>query len=538
MRVRVVFTLFVLTLTLLACAPPPLPTPTPTVPPTTAPATPAATFTPDPLSTNSWGSLAVADPGFSIRFPRGWTATHAELDANQGMQGMDLDGPEGRVELRWGTGFGGACARASALTVADAQLPACHTVTDDGLQHWEQIYKQLKTATFGARGETKDASEESADLVRRVFATLAFDEGTSAATSAAQPTVPAGEIVVDNAQFALTGDWYFFDGGQAYGPDCLVALPGLEARAQARPELTTAGQYEAFGWWCGNPDTDQTRKGTIAVHRSANDPASQEVIVDYTAAAGEWVSLGVYNLQPGAFLEVRSALDGSVPADAFRFVPRGPTATEVPATPAATPGPRVSNHPPSPLEQVTSGDLAARLALNDPFYSSITMTSTEMSFDDCADFPRGECSGARKGWEAIVAYQAITLTYRVADDYSLVALAGADAWLDPWTMGQAHPQRVFLTGSDSTGSWAVHYRPDNTWRLLRFGNETTPPGEARLTAEQGALVRELAGKYSTIKVNAADGGGVTLYGLGRTVAPTDEDRAALAQLAQALAQAN
>jgi hypothetical protein len=533
MRPRVFSTLLVLALILVACAPAPLPTPTPTSAPTAVPPTPGPTATPDPLSTARWGSLAVADPGFIIRFPAGWNVAEAAQEEGAPMQGMDLSGPEGRIELRWGEGFGGACARYSPLAVAEGHLPACHVVAGDGTQRWEQIYKELASATFAARAETADASEESADLLRRIFATLAFDRPASAAAPPA-PTVAAGEIVVDNAAFTLQGDWYYFDGGQNYGPDCFVALPGVEAIAKARPDLPGAGLYEVFGWWCGNPNTDQTRKGALRVHRAAKDTAPLDLVVDYTANPGQWVSLGAYNLQSGAFVEALSAPDGSVPADAFRFVPRGPTATEAPATPAATPGPRVSNHPPSPLEQVTAGDLAARLALNDPFYSSMKVTSTETNFDDCATFPRAECGGERKGWEAIVAYQAITLTYRVSDDYRLVALAGADTWLDPWVMGQEHPQRVFARGTDAGGPWAVHYRPDNTWRLLRFGADTLAPSETRLAAEQGALLRELAPKYGTIQVRG-DAGGLTFYGLGPGVEPTAEDRTALLGLAEQIA---
>jgi hypothetical protein len=435
------------------------------------------------------------------------------------------------VELRWGTGFGGACAAYSALSIANGQLRACHSVADDGTQRWEQIYAELKTATFAARAETKSASAENADLVRRIFSTLKFDQPAAGPTP---PPVPTNEIVVDNAAFALTGDWYYFDGGQNYAADCLLALPGVEARAQARPALPGAGQYEVFGWWCGNPNADQTRKGTLLMRRSANDAAPQPLVVNYDEGAGSWQSLGKFNLQSGAFVEILSAVDGSVPADAFRFVPVGPTATEVPATPAATPGPRVSNNPPSPLQQVTQGDLAARLALNDPFYSSMAMTPTQLNFDDCADFPREGCGGERKGWDVIVATQGMTLTYRVSDDYRFVALSGAEA-LDPWTMGQTHPQRVFLRGSDAAGAWAVHYRPDGTWRLLRYGTDATPPGEARLDAAQGALIRELAGKYSTITVGAPEGG-LTLYGLGPLVAPTQEDRVALERLAADLAK--
>jgi hypothetical protein len=534
MRARTSCTLLVLSLLLVACAPAPLPTPTPTLAPTAIPPTAGPTATPDPLSTAQWGSLAVADPGFLIRFPPGWNATQAPVDAGAANQGMDLSGPEGRIELRWGEGFGGACARYSALAVADGHLRACHVIAEDGTQRWEQIYQELEAATFAARAETADAAEESADLIRRIFATLEFDRTPPAAGLTPAPTVAAGEIVVDNPAFTLSGDWYYFDGGQNYGADCLVALPGLESAAKARPELPGAGLYEVYGWWCGNPDTDQTRKGALRLHRAAGDPAPQELIVDYTANPGQWVSLGAFNLQSGAFVEALSAVDGSVPADAFRFAPRGPTATEVPATPAATPGPRLSNHPPSPLEQVTAGDLTARLALNDPFYSSMTVTPTQMEFDDCEVFPRAECGGQRNGWEVIVAYQPITLTYRVSDDYRLVALSGADVWLDPWVMGQEHPQRVFAKGTDAGGSWAIHYRPDNTWRLLRFGTDTVAPSETRLTSEQGALLRELAPKYGTISARG-DAGGLTFYGLGPGVEPAAEDNAALLELAAQIA---
>jgi hypothetical protein len=542
MRAHVTAVLLALTLVLVACAPPPLTAPAPTLAPTVIPPAPAPTLAPtaaptatrDLVSTARWESLAVADPGFSIRFPPGWNATQATVDPGASVEGMDLSGPEGRIELRWGEGFGGACARYSPLAVADGHLPACHTVAADGPQRWEQIYRELAASTFAARAQTADASDASADLIRRIFATLAFDRPAPAAGATPLPTAAPGEIIVDNSNFTLAGEWYYFDGGQNYGPDCLLALPGLESVAEARPELPGAGLYEVYGWWCGNPDTDQTRKGAIKVHRAAKDPAPQELIVDYAANPGQWVSLGAFNLQSGAFVESLAALDGSVPADAFRFDTRGPAATEVPATPAATPGPRVSNNPPSPLQQVTAGDLAARLALDDPFYSSVKITPTPTDFDDCATFPRAGCAGTRSGWEVIVAYQEITLTYRVSDDYRLVALAGADAWLDPWVMGQQHPQRVFARGTDDRGAWAVHYRPDNTWRLLRYGTETVAPSESRLAPEQGALLRDLAPKYGTIQVRD-DAAGLTYYGLGPAVEPTAEDRPALLALAEAIA---
>jgi hypothetical protein len=462
------------------------------------------------------------------------------------MQGFDLEGAEGRVELRWGSGFGGACAKQSAVRVAQGQIPACHTVAEDGTQHWEQMYKELAKSSFGARAYTKDASQQSADVVLSILATLAFDPAalppTPSSTEASPPLQP-NEFIVDNAsaRFWPRGNWYFFDGGKAYGQDCLVALPGYEsapgfgASAEARPELAQAGLYEVYGWWCGNPNYDQTRRGTILVHRSAKDPSPEAVGVDYQQGAGDWQSLGRYNLQPGAYVEVKSAISGNVVADAFRFVRVGEAGVEAAPTPLPT-GPLVSNNPPSPLQQVAAGDLASRLGLDDPFYVSVPITPTETTFNDCATFPRDSCGGTRPGWEVIAAHGGITLTYRVSSDYKLMTIEGAEQ-LDPWVIGQTQPQRVFLRVSGGGANLSVQYQPDNTWHLLAPSTETTPPRDALLTAEQAAVLRDLSPKYGTLTLPVMEDGSrqLVFYGLGREISPSDADRAALQGLAAQLA---
>jgi hypothetical protein len=315
-----------------------------------------------------------------------------------------------------------------------------------------------------------------------------------------------------------------------------VALPSLYTAAEVRPDLPEGGSYEVFAWWCGNPHYDQTGHGIIEVHRSAGDPAPQAVSVNYQANAGQWQSLGIYNLQPGAFLNVKSVLDGSVVADAFRFVYRSPAAAE--AVPTALPSaPIVSHNPPSPLQQRTSGDLAARLALVDPFYVSVPMTATQQTFDDCQAFPREGCGGKRAGWQAIVGYETITLTYRVSDDTQLVAVDGADMSLDPWLMGQDHPQRVFLRGSGGGMDFTVHYHPDSTWHLLRPGDGSMPESDVTLTQDQADTLRTLAPTYSTLYLQPTGGGSLVFYGLGPVVAPSDADRDMLLELGAALTAA-
>jgi hypothetical protein len=347
------------------------------------------------------------------------------------------------------------------------------------------------------------------------------------------------EIVVDNgaASFWPGGNWYYFTTEQQYGKDCYVALPGLDSAAEVRPDLPEAGSYEVYAWWCGDPDHNQTADGTIEVHRSAADPAPQAVVVDYQADAGSWQSLGVYNLEPGALLKVKSVLDGNVVADAFRFVYRSPTGAEAPPTPAPTPTMVVSHYPPAPWQQLSSGDLARRLYLTGPdVYASVPMTATFTTFDDCEAFPRDGCGGTRDGWQAIVGYEAITLTYRVSDDYALVAVDGADPWINPFLMGQDHPQRVFLQGAEG-GGFRVHYAPDGTWHLLRPATDTLPESDVVLTQEQVEVLTTLAPVYSSLYLRTASGGELDFYGLGPVVAPSDEDREALRTLGAELSAA-
>jgi hypothetical protein len=664
-------------LTLAACAAiPPAAAPAPAPPsrePTPAPvaaAVPAATAAPPQSAASEWQNYTNGEAGFSIRYPDNWR--QAELPPTEMARGVALDGPEGTVQLYWGTGFGGYCAEAIAVKTAQGELPACHSVDASGIQHWDQVNKELPAVSFSGRAFTKDATPASGDAVLAVLATLAFtspeptvttaangwqtyanpqagfsisyppgwgpkvvsasspqyetdfagsegavaiqwgegfggacyagialhlaqgqnqacpgvgDDGTrhwalgatrlpkaliggfawtndakpasedqvlavlatlrfaapqgpapadasSAAASAMDASV-THEIVVDSAgpNFWPKGNWYFLKTDQQYGPDCYEALPGLEATAEVRPDLAKAGSYEVFAWWCGNPHYTQTAKGVVEVHRSADDAAPQAVGVNYQANAGAWQSLGAYDLEPGAFLNVKSVLNGNAVADAFRFVYLGEKASaEALPTPLPT-GLTATNHPPSREQQMTQGDLATRLGVTGSYYQPITMTQTPATFDDCTTFPREGCSGARQGIQAIVAYEGITLTYRLAIDALLVTIEGADNALNPWLMGQDHPQRVFLT---IPGGGSVHYYQDGTWRLLRPADGAAPESDVAVSKENAAALKDLSAKYSTLYVPAASGMTLVFYGLGPGAAPSDADREALLRMADEL----
>lgn len=484
-----------------------------------------------PADAGGWQEYRNQDVGFSIQYPPGWRLEEIPQAPSSPMQGVALAGPEGGAELQWGSGFGGVCAAYSALHVAHGQIPVCHTMLEDGSLQWLFLLS-LPAATFGGRAFTASDNPADSALVLELLATLSFD----ALQAQAAPAPETQEIVVDNAGAAFWPGlgWYYLETPEAFGPDCLVAVPGLRATAEVRPDLPQAGLYEVSAWWCGDPFHNQATRGLIELYRSTSDPAPQVVQVNYQAGAGQWQNLGVYALELGAFLTVRSVLGGHAVADAYRFVPAGTAAAEVTPTPMLSPV-IVTNHPPSPVEQLTSGDLAARLALVDPFYDSLPTTATEATWDDCAAFPRQGCGGTRAGWDVVVTYESITLAYRVSDDYRMVAIDGAGMALDPWMMGQDHPQRVFLRGSTQSGGYSVHYQPDNAWRVLRYRNDSTEGSDEPLAPEHADLLRALASRYSTLFVPTEARPMLTFYGLGTVTAPDETDGAALQALAAALA---
>ncbi|MCU0503218.1 MAG: hypothetical protein MUC51_15960, partial [Anaerolineae bacterium] len=238
------------------------------------------------------------------------------------------------------------------------------------------------------------------------------------------PTVPNVDIIVDNRDpgFSATGHWFIGDGGQSYRGDCAWAPRGFGNIAYVRPALPLAGSYEVFAWWCGDPNKDQSDRAEIQIYPTQGRVATFPVYVNLQEDAGRWNSLGTYRLETNGFVSVDSGLAGNVVADAFRFVYRGPESGRITPTPRPTAFPW-TNHPPSPLEQLTAGDLSARLGLTRRFYTtSPLIASEEASFDDCQAFPRDGCGGTREGWRAQARTQQMTVPYRVSKDYRHVAI--------------------------------------------------------------------------------------------------------------------
>jgi hypothetical protein len=86
-----------------------------------------------------------------------------------------VKGPEGAVDLLWGTGFGGACPDGyQPIAVAKGTLPACHMQREDGTELWSLTGEPLKDTSFGGEAYTNDATAESRAVVLQVVSTLSF----------------------------------------------------------------------------------------------------------------------------------------------------------------------------------------------------------------------------------------------------------------------------------------------------------------------------------------------------------------------------
>ena len=270
----------------------------------------------------------------------------------------------------------------------------------------------------------------------------------------------------------------------------------------------------------------------IQVYPTVGRVATFPVYVNLQENAGKWNSLGVYVLETNGSLSIDSGLHGNVVADAFRFVYRSPERIYVTPTPLPTPI-LWSNHPPSPLEQLTVGDLSARLGLTRRFYTASPLIASEATtFDDCQAFSRDGCGGARAGWRAQVRHQQMTVAYRVSQDYRHVAIEPPP--------DLASRQSLYLYGSQGSRFFRLDRYPDDAWVLSAAPLDADAPATSMpLEPQVVADLREFIDRYGTIRFAMNEGtppGEATLYGFGPKVELSESDRGRLGTMIEALAQ--
>ena len=137
--------------------------------------TDSSTQAPSSVTETTWKTYTNAQVGFSIQYPSNWQEEELPDENDGQMHRIALKGPEGGVELKWGTGFGGACPEGyQPIAVAKGTLPACHTQREDGTELWSLAGQPLENTTFAGEVYTNDATAESQAVVLQVISTLSF----------------------------------------------------------------------------------------------------------------------------------------------------------------------------------------------------------------------------------------------------------------------------------------------------------------------------------------------------------------------------
>jgi hypothetical protein len=123
----------------------------------------------------TWKKYTNAQVGFSIQYPSYWQEQDLPGENEGQIHHIALKGPEGGVELIWGTGLGGACPEGyQPLAIAKGNWPACHVQKDDGTDLWSLADHPLGDTNFTGFIYTDEATAKSREVVLQVVSTLAF----------------------------------------------------------------------------------------------------------------------------------------------------------------------------------------------------------------------------------------------------------------------------------------------------------------------------------------------------------------------------
>lgn len=129
----------------------------------------------------------------------------------------------------------------------------------------------------------------------------------------------AEEIIIDDPQAALSGDWETFSSPSCWGGSAVRATQGAGgSTAVYRPSLSD-GIYEIS---LRVPDADGNLASSLPVFVRAADHA-RHARVNLRAGGGAWRSIGEYRLDADAAVTVTDMGDGAAVSDAVRFTRTG-----------------------------------------------------------------------------------------------------------------------------------------------------------------------------------------------------------------------
>lgn len=137
--------------------------------------TPASTVD----ATHDWKFYNNSEFGFSIAYPPTWSLRiePERPSHDQELAHAFIEGPEGKIQLDWGSGLGGACDPDGWVEVQTliGIAQACYGVDQNGIHHWSGFTQRLSSTTgFGAFAQTNSSSEADKNTILKIFSTLKF----------------------------------------------------------------------------------------------------------------------------------------------------------------------------------------------------------------------------------------------------------------------------------------------------------------------------------------------------------------------------
>ena len=150
----------------------------------------------------------------------------------------------------------------------------------------------------------------------------------------------ADELIVDNSDplVQVSGAWATNSQGDGFVGSNYLTLPANTANASMFwpvPSSLTPGHYQVFARWTGG-----SGHAAAAAYHIQYDGGALDVRKDQRSNGGDWQLLGDFDFQSGQSegVSLSTQSDGTLVADAIRFVTAAPSATPAPvAAPAATP---------------------------------------------------------------------------------------------------------------------------------------------------------------------------------------------------------
>jgi hypothetical protein len=182
-----------------------------------------------------------------------------------------------------------------------------------------------------------DLGMTGSDYVEVTFLWLGADPGAAqaepVATNADPVAIEPDAVVADDGGDRYSAEaaikWYDAPCGLNSRHAWTYGTPDpkqSENRARWNSQLPGGGFYEALAYIpdCGRPATQAAR------YRVLSDGAAREVLVDQQAAAGTWISLGLYHVSSAEVAvelsDVTGDDEGVVRFDAVKWLPRADTA--------------------------------------------------------------------------------------------------------------------------------------------------------------------------------------------------------------------